>query len=107
VVINKVQNIKLSESYISSIERYADSQDVRDYSKPQYLFSIVEMGFAHKRVEISFRIQSSLESLFMDGLESNWRVPIENSEYFKRHLSENPVKSKEKILELMLSFKLF
>jgi hypothetical protein len=107
VVINKVQNISLSESYISPTEKYADSQDVLAYSKPQYLFSIVEMGVAYKRIEVSFRIQSALESLYMEGLEGNWGVPNEYSEYFKRHLSESPIESTEKILELTVSYKIF
>jgi len=107
VVINKVQNISLSESYISPSEKYADSQNVLAYSKPQYLFSIVEMGVAYKRIEVSFRIQSALESLYMEGLEGNWGVPNEYSEYFERHLSESPIESTEKILELTVSYKIF
>nr|MCU0368615.1 hypothetical protein [Cyclobacteriaceae bacterium] len=70
-------------------------------------FSIVEFGVAYKRIEVSFRIQSSLESLYMKELEGNWGVPTEYSEYFERHQTESPIESKEAILELMLSFKLF
>lgn len=107
VVVNRVTHINLSESYISSFENHSDSQDVSAYSKTQYLFSIAELGLAFKRIEVSFRIQSSLENLYMKELEGNWGVPTEFSEYFKRHQTESPIESKEGILELAVSFKIF
>jgi hypothetical protein len=64
-----------------TIERYEDDRDISDVSKSMYLFRRIDIGMKMKRFYMAVRISKSLQDMFVQDLEGDWAVPVDQSIY--------------------------
>lgn len=84
---------------------YSDKADITDMGRPVSLFRRWEVGINYKRVQISWRMTTSMQDIYYVGLENNWDVPQSNSIYLSaRDLNG---KIREKYVEIALGFRIF
>ncbi len=113
---NLLQKATLAESYTSvfisndvlappEAEHYEDSRDVTDLGKKHSLFARFEAGVIYKRFLVSFRVSKGISDLYYTGLENDWAVPAEFSEYLKAYSEKGSIK--EKYSEIMIGYRMF
>ena len=85
--------------------QYSDSQDVTELGVKNALFARLEIGMRYKRVMFSYRLSTSMQDMYLVGLEKIWKIPASESRYISAHETEGKIK--EKYNEFVLGFSLF
>lgn len=83
---------------------YEDSKDVTDLAQKYSLFQRFEIGMRYKRIQLVYRLSISITDLYFKGLENQWNVPLEGSEYLMA-LQRNG-KITEKHSELIIGYRI-
>lgn len=113
---NLLQKATLRESYTSvfissdvlappEAEHYEDSRDVSDLGRKHSLYMRFELGMVYKRIQVSFRVSKGISDLYYTGLENDWAVPAEFSEYLQAYAEEGNIR--EKYTEIVVGYRLF
>jgi hypothetical protein len=114
---NLLQKAKLTEEAIEYFDdfdvmdpppvtnRYSDQGDITDMGRPVSLFRRWEVGINYKRVQVSWRITTSMQDMYYSGLENNWNVPQGNSIYLSARDMNGKIR--EKYVEIVLGYRLF
>jgi hypothetical protein len=84
---------------------YKDSRDVSDYGKKNSMFGRVEIGMIYKRIQVSWRLSKSITDMYFLGLEKDWAVPSDDSEYLSSNVAVG--KTIERYSELAVGFRVF
>lgn len=84
---------------------YSDTQDISAMGRSVSIFGRWEVGINYKRVQISWRMTTSMQDMFYRGLENNWGVPQSNSTYLSARDMNGKIK--EKYVELTFGYRIF
>lgn len=85
------------------VTSYADARDVTGYGKKRSWFRRVELGMKYKRLQLSYRISTSLTDLYRTDLEKEWKVPDDKSWYIEAY--QDAGKTVEQYSELVVGFR--
>ena len=86
-------------------EQYEDSRDVTSLGKEAPIFRRIDIGMTYKRFQINVRFSKSITDLYYEGLENDWGVPAEYSEYLIAYADEGKIT--EKYSEITFGFRIF
>jgi hypothetical protein len=88
-----------------TIEKYEDAQEVTDLAESFYVFRRIDIGMKLKRIQFAARFSKSLQDMYFKGLERQWAVPADESQYIKGK-TENG-KMSERYIEIVLGYTLW
>jgi hypothetical protein len=88
-----------------TIEKYEDAGDVTDLGESFYIFRRIDIGMRLKRIQFTARFSKSLQDMYFKGLESQWAVPAEESQYIKAKSYNG--KTSERYIELVFGYTLW
>ena len=106
----------LSEAYTSIMmssdllappvtKQYEDSRDVTDLGKKSSMFTRIELGMMYRRVQVSVRYSKSITDLYYQGIEQNWQIPADDSEYLQANNEDGGIF--EKYSEIVIGVRIF
>jgi hypothetical protein len=88
-----------------TIEKYEDSKNVTDLAKSFYVFRRIDITMRLKRIQFAARFSNSLQDMYYKGLEREWAVPADESQYIRGKNEEG--KMKERYIELVFGYVLW